>query len=45
VTWLDIADQIKSKQVSAKDSVKLIKKRVEDKNPNVQIMALKVDLS
>jgi len=38
----DIADKIKSKEVTAKVAVASIKKRLTHKNPNVQILALNV---
>lgn len=39
---LDICDKIKAKEVSAKDAMRALKKRINHKNPNVQILALKV---
>ncbi|KAG0213948.1 Vacuolar protein-sorting-associated protein 27 [Mortierella sp. GBA30] len=37
---LEICDQIRSKQVSSKDAVKALKRRIGHKNPNVQLLAL-----
>ncbi|KAF9185174.1 Vacuolar protein-sorting-associated protein 27 [Haplosporangium sp. Z 767] len=37
---LEICDQIRSKQVSPKDAVKALKRRIGHKNPNVQLLAL-----
>ncbi|KAF9585891.1 Vacuolar protein-sorting-associated protein 27 [Lunasporangiospora selenospora] len=37
---LEICDQIRSKQVSPKDAVKALKRRISHKNPNVQLLAL-----
>ncbi|KAJ3087321.1 Vacuolar protein-sorting-associated protein 27 [Quaeritorhiza haematococci] len=39
---LEICDKIKSKEVPAKTAAASIKKRINDKNPNVQILALKL---
>ncbi|KAJ3409465.1 Vacuolar protein-sorting-associated protein 27 [Chytridiales sp. JEL 0842] len=39
---LDIADKVKSKEVPPKDAVRSLKKRINHKNPNVQLLALKV---
>ncbi|KAJ3056718.1 Vacuolar protein-sorting-associated protein 27 [Rhizophlyctis rosea] len=39
---LEIADTIKGKSVSAKTAVQTIKKRINNKNPNVQLLALKL---
>ena len=44
VTNLEIADKIKAKEVSAKSAVASLKRRINHKNPNVQILALKVRL-
>ena len=40
--WIQIADQIKSKSINAKVALKSIKARLSHKNPNVQLMSLKV---
>ncbi|KAI8598349.1 hypothetical protein EDD21DRAFT_189875 [Dissophora ornata] len=37
---LEICDQIRSKQVTPKDAVKALKRRIGHKNPNVQLLAL-----
>ncbi|KAI7818098.1 hypothetical protein BC939DRAFT_485061 [Gamsiella multidivaricata] len=37
---LEICDQIRSKQVSSKDAIKALKRRISHKNPNVQLLAL-----
>ncbi|KAI8363505.1 hypothetical protein B0O80DRAFT_378731 [Mortierella sp. GBAus27b] len=37
---LEICDQIRSKQVSPKDAVKALKRRISHTNPNVQLLAL-----
>ncbi|KAI1318339.1 Vacuolar protein-sorting-associated protein 27 [Mortierella claussenii] len=37
---LEICDQIRSKQVSSKDAAKALKRRINHKNPNVQLLAL-----
>jgi growth factor-regulated tyrosine kinase substrate len=41
---LDICDHIRSKQVSAKEAASVLKKRISHKNPNIQLLALKVFL-
>eukprot|EP00833_Pecoramyces_ruminatium_P011057 jgi/Orpsp1_1/1185089/evm.model.c7180000092250.1 len=38
---LDIADLIKSKKISAADAVNAIKKKLDNSNPNVQLLAIK----
>ncbi|KAF9202578.1 Vacuolar protein-sorting-associated protein 27 [Haplosporangium sp. Z 27] len=37
---LEICDQIRSKQISPKDAAKALKRRINHKNPNVQLLAL-----
>jgi growth factor-regulated tyrosine kinase substrate len=39
--WLDISDKIKAKHFNPKDVIKSLKRRINHKNPNVQILALK----
>ncbi|KAI8925112.1 hypothetical protein BC831DRAFT_401583 [Entophlyctis helioformis] len=39
---LDIADKIKSKEVAARAAVQTLKRRINHRNPNVQLMALKL---
>ncbi|KAI8908431.1 hypothetical protein EDD86DRAFT_207640 [Gorgonomyces haynaldii] len=41
-TCLDIADKIKSKEIQPKQACASIKKRINHKNPNVSILALKL---
>ena len=37
---LDIADQIRSKSVAPKQALASLKRRIGDKNPNIQLLAL-----
>ncbi|RKP21938.1 VHS-domain-containing protein [Rozella allomycis CSF55] len=39
---LDVCDMIKSKEVDSKNAMRVIKKRLLHKNPNVQLLALKL---
>ncbi|KAJ3120772.1 Vacuolar protein-sorting-associated protein 27, partial [Nowakowskiella sp. JEL0407] len=40
-TFLEIADKIKSKELNPKQAAAFLKKRINNSNPNVQILALK----
>jgi hypothetical protein len=42
---LDISDQIRSKKVNAKDAMRALKRRVAHSNPNVQLLALSVNIN
>lgn len=42
VTNLAIADKIKAKEIPAKQAINSLKKRLTHKNPNVQILAMKL---
>jgi len=39
---LEICDQIRSKAASARDAMRALKRRLNHKNPNVQLLALTV---
>ncbi|KAJ1653636.1 Vacuolar protein-sorting-associated protein 27 [Dispira simplex] len=39
-TCLEICDQIRSKQMPAKDAAKALRRRISHRNPNVQLLAL-----
>lgn len=44
-TNLDLADQIRAKQVQPRVAALAIKRKLTDRNPNVQLLALRVSLT
>lgn len=41
----EVCDMIKGKRVGAKDAMRALKKRLLNKNPNIQMLTLKVTIS